>query len=113
MIEADEFATNTLLREIESGVACAILSPFADAAAHLALAREQSRALHTPLIDMLDAFMECHARYWHAQQLLHETSRQFALAHTEQQRRLADLQALVAATQGDIKSVAVHQRVGE
>jgi DNA-binding SARP family transcriptional activator len=113
MIDADEFVTNTLRCEIERGLACVIQSHFADAATHFALAREQCPATQTPLITAIDAFVECHARYWDMQQLLHEASHRFALVHTEQQERLADIQALVASANGGIASATAHQCASE
>jgi len=109
MVDADESATSAMRREIEHGLACAARFHYADAATHFALAREQSPSTETPLIVALDAFMECHARYWHLQQLLHEASHRFAVAHAEQQARLTDLQAVLSAMQSNREEVAAMQ----
>jgi DNA-binding SARP family transcriptional activator len=113
MIDADELTTSAMRSDIERGLACALQFHYADAAAHFALAREHSPNAQTPLLVLLDAFIESHTRYWHAQQLLHEASHRFAVVHAEQQARLADLQTIVSAVDSDASSVSVDQLVIE
>src|SRR5947209_19005293 len=83
------------------GLVCASQAHYADAAAHFAQAREALPATLSPLLAALDAFIDSHARYWAAQQALHDASHHFVLTSTDQEARLADLQeALAAAGEG-------------
>jgi DNA-binding SARP family transcriptional activator len=83
--------------ELTRGLVCASQAHYADAAIHFAEARTLLPSTLSPLLAALDAFIESHARYWKAQQALHEASHHFVLTSTDQEARLADLQeALVS-----------------
>jgi DNA-binding SARP family transcriptional activator len=79
------------------GLVCASQAHYADAALHFAGAREQLPRDQSPLLAALDAFIDSHARYWKAQQALHDASHHFVLTSTDQEARLADLQEALAA----------------
>lgn len=89
--------------ELESGLARAWQAHYADAADHFARARDQIPSTHPHVITALDAFVQSHARYWQAEQALHEASLRFSSASLEQQSRLEDLHRLVTAIQDDLE----------
>jgi DNA-binding SARP family transcriptional activator len=82
--------------ELTRGVECVRREHYADAVGRFAVARAQVTPTDTPLIAALDAFIDGHARYWQAQQGLHEASRRFAVASADQQERFAELQRCVS-----------------
>lgn len=88
--------SGTLGQELALGLAYAWQSHFADAADHFARARDEIAPTHSQLITALDAFVQSHARYWEAEQALHEASVQFSGAAAEQQLRLEELQRVLA-----------------
>lgn len=86
--------------ELERGVARASEGRFAEAAAHLARVRAGLPVAERALAAALDAFLDGHARYWQAQQALHEASRRFAGAIVEQEARLAEIVVLIGGGPG-------------
>jgi DNA-binding SARP family transcriptional activator len=102
-----------LREELELGLTCAWQAHFADAASHFAQARDQIPATHPQLITALDAFVQSHARYWQAEQSLHEASLTFTAATAEQQTLLEDLQHLLTATGKDIENAPMLSPVAQ
>jgi DNA-binding SARP family transcriptional activator len=82
--------------EITRGLVCASQAHYADAAAHFAIAREQLPPTESQLLAALNAFLESNARYWRAEQALHDASHHFVLTSNDQEARLADLQEALA-----------------
>jgi len=90
---------------------CALKGHYADAAAHLSLARELMAASPLPLVAAVDDYLTSHARYQQAQQELHSASLYFAAAYAEQQACLATLQHLAAsqtALAGSVPALALE-----
>jgi DNA-binding SARP family transcriptional activator len=104
---------SSLREQLELGLACAWQAHFADAASHFAQARDQIPATHPHLVTALDAFVQSHARYWQAEQTLHEASQSFAAASVEQQSLLEELQRLLPSTSEVVESVATDEVVVE
>jgi DNA-binding SARP family transcriptional activator len=91
-----ELEVSSLSSLLERGLRCAQQGHYAEAAACLALAREQLAPYQVHLATTLDVFIQNHADYWQAQQALHEASRRFAEADAKQQADIVAVERLLS-----------------